>query len=688
MMNIEIQIPEKMINNGSTILRAMQNNNTPEADLFIRESIQNSLDAALETRNNVHVAFDIGEFSTKELSKELESIDKKIIAKYKTKEKFLCVRDYNTVGLTGSLSHDEITETSSYGNLLKLIYEIGKPQEKEGAGGSWGYGKTIFYRIGMGLVFYYSRIKISSGIYEERLAAVLVENEKKEDSIIPSYNNKISTGVAWWGKKVAENKTIPITDKKIIHEFLEIFDIERYKSSETGTAIIMPFINEQEILYNNAYGSEQGEDRIKYYDDLADYLVYSVQRWYFPRLNNPYYKFGTKTILNVSVNGEMIDYQSQEQYFKLLLDLYNYAHSGETKQLNFLKNADNIQKHPVNLNNTNKVSLNETEVGNIVFGMFSYEELEMGSPGQRGNPHFLSNLDQEENDLNEPIITYTRQPGMIINYEDRSVWTKNISKTSKESYLIGIFVLNSDNTLIIDDTEATLEEYVRQGERADHTSWHDHSNLGVNPTIVQRIQNNIVNKIRNEYDEKVEKLETDNDGRLAKILGESILPPSGFGTKASKRKITAKSNNQFSKSKQIESKLMLDNIVFAPNKIEIPFGITILNKSVIGIEFEIQIDTENSSLTIPRYEKEISRESPFKIVNLEMFGNKSFYSFSNEENDFSTNTSDLGTVYGLAADNEFSKDEYLSGHITIETQALDVRPLVKIKGKVNTDVND
>lgn len=689
MMNIEIQVPDKMINNGSTILRAMQNNNTPEADLFVRESIQNSLDAAIGSKKDVLVDFTIGKFETKSLGNELEMIDEKLNQRYKSIEKYLCVRDYNTVGLTGSLSHDDVTPSSSYGNLLKLIYEIGKPQEKEGAGGSWGYGKTIFYRLGMGLVLYYSRIKIESGSYEERLAAVMVENEEKEDVLIPSYHNKLSTGVAWWGKKIEENKTIPITDKYYIHQLLEVFGIQPYRNDETGTAIIMPFINETEILNNNAYGSEQGEKRINYYDDLADYLSYSVQRWYFPRLNNENYKLSNKKTLRVSIDGEMIYYDKQEPYFKLMLDLYNYANSNDPKELQYFANTEIIKREPIILRNTNKMELENSEVGNIVYGMFPYKILGMGSPGQLNNPHFLSNLNQEEMDLNEPIITYTRQPGMIVNYEDRSVWTKNIAKTDKDSYLIGIFVLNSNNRLKIDEKELSLEEYIRQGERADHTSWHDHSNLGINPSIVQRIQNNLVNKIRNEFDEQIERLETDNDSRLAKILGEKILPRKGFGKKPdTHRKGTHISNDKIVRSKGMSFKLKLDNIEYEPNKIEIPFDISIHSDNLKLIEFKLEIDTESSSITIPRYEKEVNKQSPLELHNIVMSGNRDVYDYSKENNKIKVLESDLGSIYNFSIEGDFAEGEEFNGEITISTRSLDVRPIIRILGKGHLNGSD
>lgn len=190
-MKIEIAEPGRMTQSGSSLLKLIQNNNMPILDLLVRESIQNSLDAKNEKDSYVTVEFLTGEFNKISLNRELEGITDSLNKKYwKNEYKYIAVRDSNTVGLTGKLHYDEVTD-NQYGNLLKLIYEISKPQEAEGAGGSWGLGKTIYFRVGIGLVIYYSRIINEQEQYESRLAATLVENEMETDSLIPALSGKI-----------------------------------------------------------------------------------------------------------------------------------------------------------------------------------------------------------------------------------------------------------------------------------------------------------------------------------------------------------------------------------------------------------------------------------------------------------------------------------------------------------------
>ena len=137
-MKIEIAEPGRMTQSGSSLLKLIQNNNMPILDLLVRESIQNSLDANNEKDPYVTVEFFTGEFNKLALNDELEGIKDSLNQKYwKNEYKYIAIRDSNTVGLTGKMHYDEVTD-NQYGNLLKLIYEISKPQETEGAGGSWG----------------------------------------------------------------------------------------------------------------------------------------------------------------------------------------------------------------------------------------------------------------------------------------------------------------------------------------------------------------------------------------------------------------------------------------------------------------------------------------------------------------------------------------------------------------------
>lgn len=194
-MQIEIAKHERMSESGSSLLRLIQNTSTSRLDLLIRESLQNSLDAADGESNYVGVNFKVGEFDATTLNSFFEGIKDKLNARYFGNYKYISIRDYNTSGLTGPIHFSEV-QNNNFGNLLKLVYEISKAQENQGSGGSWGLGKTVYFRLGIGLVIYYSRIINESGQYESRLAAALVEDERKTDTLIPKLAGVPQRGIA------------------------------------------------------------------------------------------------------------------------------------------------------------------------------------------------------------------------------------------------------------------------------------------------------------------------------------------------------------------------------------------------------------------------------------------------------------------------------------------------------------
>ena len=108
-MRIEIAEHGRMTESGSSLLRLIQNQDIPLLDLLVRESVQNSLDAASNTSTKVSVDIRVGEFKAKDLNKHFEKIEDGLNRRYiKTKPKFIAVRDSGTSGLTGPVRYEKI----------------------------------------------------------------------------------------------------------------------------------------------------------------------------------------------------------------------------------------------------------------------------------------------------------------------------------------------------------------------------------------------------------------------------------------------------------------------------------------------------------------------------------------------------------------------------------------------------
>lgn len=537
-MDAEIARHDRMTESGSSLLRLIQNESTPLLDLFVREAVQNSLDAAKDGVDNVNVEFITGKFNSLRLNAHLDMITQKLNDRFPDGEyRFLAVRDSQTVGLTGPLHSDEVTDPASFGNLLKLVYEICKPQQKDGAGGSWGLGKTIYFRLGIGLVFYYSRI-CTDGCYQSRLAACFVEDEKKPDSVIPK-TDKIGRGIAWWGKAVGENKTIPVTDEDVISEILDVLGICPYTGEETGTTVIIPYIDEQRLLSDCfaeqiTDNNEKAEQKPYWLNSVSEYLTVAVQRWYAPRLLNKYYK-GAR--LTAFINGDRLTVSAMLPLFRILRDFYIMAITdGTVKEDSYVCEHNIITKSETIF--LRALFSNGGCVGKLVFAEVSDKQLLMLSPDNNLNPfQQFSNNDYSEKLGNLPIITCVRKPAMIVAYDFKGPWTRDLQRSLPDKYIIGIFVLESGNRIkgcfkSSRNEELSLEEYIRSGEKADHAEWGDQSINGKKYDIVGRIQHNVSRKLANAFNTKTDVPDEKRNIGLSHALAGLLLPPEDFGKKA------------------------------------------------------------------------------------------------------------------------------------------------------------
>ena len=615
-MNIEIAEPGRMTQTGSSLLKLIQNNNMPILDLLVRESIQNSLDASNKNDKFVNVEFLTGKFISRELSVELDGISKALERKFsEEKYDFIAIKDSNTVGLTGKLHYEDVKD-NNYGNLLKLIYEISKPQQEAGAGGSWGLGKTVYFRVGIGLVIYYSRIKNEYGEYESRLAASLVENELKSDSLIPKLDGKSKRGIAWWGQKLDENKTQPIRDEAYINKILNIFSIKPYYNTCTGTTVIIPYIDKKMLLSNNQVEDHDGEEKkVKsfWHNNINEYLKIAVQRWYAPRLNNIYYPYGC--YLRVKINNIGLSLDDMEPIFKVIQALYNRAVTKKNDIDDILSdNKENNKNEEILIRKV----LESTKAGIISYTKVQKDILMMNFPNNKPSPYMYCNCGVIDCEKNKPILTYVRKPGMIVSYENYGPWVDGINSTNKEEFIIAIFVLNSNNRLSGIDENDSLEDYVRKSELADHTSWQDFSFRANNPRIISKIQNHVKNKISKEFSEVDEEISDKLNSGLGKMFGDLLLPPENFGNRASVgTKKHVNSSRHIEKHKDIEFSIDRNNIKYASSSMEVIMQIK-TRKRTQKSGITIAIDSENGVIPISKWEG-MGMDIPFYIEEVHLY---------------------------------------------------------------------
>lgn len=502
-MNIKLLKLGWMTTSGSGLLGMIQNVSTPNLDLIVRESIQNSMDAVLPTAKNVKVFFRYDSFDVESLSNEFEEIgDKFKSLKFDNGYKFLSITDTNTIGLNGNLNGIFMPNESNQ-NLGKLVFQIMKAQSTEGAGGSWGIGKTVYYRLGIGLNIYYSRTKVGDK-YQNRLVAALVEDEKRQDGLLSMYGNK-NLGAAFFGeiKEDGYNDLCAITDDTYIEKFLNIFGLKPFTGNQTGTTIIIPFIDEKKVLSN---ASIEGENDVWWGQDIEEYLKLSILRWYYPRMANKY-PFGAKLI--AYVNDEPVSANNETPIFTRLKALYDAAWSKDK--------PDWINKEAI---------IRNRELKDKVIGWFLWCKIPKKDMINNNLP-LPYNYVLSSNSSSEfaPIIAYCRKPGMITTY--KTEWSIHDSN----DFIIGMFVLNSNNEIKI-PCQINLDEYIRKGEKSDHMLWYDHAvnNEGKMIRIVELINNSIRSILEKNYGKQSV---VSGQGQLNTILahkyGRKFLPDENYG---------------------------------------------------------------------------------------------------------------------------------------------------------------
>lgn len=674
-MDIELYKADKLSQKGSSLRSMIMNKDMPVLDLLVRESLQNSLDAKDTSSRSkfVNVDYVIDSFNRKVLDKELKGIS--LEERPEWGNRFIAIRDSYTTGLTGT--HDD-----KGSNLYKLVYGIMEAQQASGAGGSWGIGKTVYFRIGVGLVLYYSRVRVGDG-FEELLAADLVEDERSKDAILPPVAGK-KYGIAWWGEKVPGKKSVKETrNPKTIARILKAFGLEPYTDRMTGTSIIIPFIDEQVLLKNNL--PDNGSTPCPWTANLQDYIRISVQRWYSARLSNKKYK---GKILNVAINGKGIKPSDMDPFFKLTQALYNKAALTIARD----PEADNVEFEDADIR-CEEIRVNSeiypNEAGRIAFTKVSRKILGMVPPLNCPSPYeYISSL-VDEDDFGKPVIMFCRKPGVVVSYELEGKWVSGIPDTSEDEFLVGFFVLNSEPALqnIIEDI--SLEDYVRKSELADHTSWEDCDMGGVKPTIISKIKKSVIRKLSAAYEEEAEEQEKTTDNGLSTLLGRLLLPPEGFGKKPSNSPSSTKTPGTTTSHKNVRYSYFVKE--FKPDGMVVELKVSTGKRASSTFGFEFAMDSVTGPISASAWEADLGLEIPFAITGIEVATGKIDHSKHGEHYELAVGSSEsigifkteklfagqgdwIGAGFSFADAGEHSFELVLTLHVSIRRK--DIKPVL------------
>ena len=605
---------------GSVTLKSLQNDNIPELDLLVRESIQNSSDASLNIPGQSYsVNFTTGKFKPADFNSFLTDIETDLNSRFPgSSADFLEIRDSGTSGLTGCVRKDEI-KSDDHGNFFKLIYDTGKRQTQANAGGNWGFGKSVYYRVGIGIVIFYSRIKSESG-FESRLIITLVENEQKKnpdgsDGTILNKIEPLSAGKAWWGIREGED-LLPLYDDEFIKGVLDVFGLSPFSGEKTGTSIIIPYIDSQKLLSDIIPDDADIRDDVKevftnvWRQTVADYLRLSIQKWYAPKIHNLYLTNYSKKWLRASVNNVAIKKSDLLPFFHLVQELYNTALAKTYGKEYASGSFSGIICEPVNVRNY----FDGMTTGFLALIMIDNDSLNC-------NQNVLSPYDyighyEADGGLNEPIVLCTRDPGMVIDYPITGPWVKGITPPEDQNlFLFGFYMPIIDKKLkhnlsVVEYADMPFGEYLRRCEASDHMGWNDPAKM----QLVARIQKNCVKIINERTSGEVQQKIEATASKLANKLGKKLLPRVGYGKNPGGGNGGGSGGGGGGK---------IENLVFSiterrmlGNKMELDFDLT-MKHSKKNAEVTLLIASEGGGWITPKtWQDEIGTHFPVEIEEL------------------------------------------------------------------------
>lgn len=620
MLDREILRTDYGVSYGSVTLKSLQNDNVPELDLLVREAIQNSSDAALmEEGNSYAVNFQSGKFAPAKFNSLLYGIEDILNCRYPESEAdYLEIRDTKTSGLTGSIRKAEIKK-DDHGNFFKLIYDTGKRQTISNAGGNWGFGKSVYYRVGIGIVIFYSRIKTDENNFDNRLIITLVEDESRvdqygNDCTLLNAVEPLSAGKAWWGIRDGED-LLPLNDDELINSVLDVFDIKPFKDKETGTSIVIPYIKTEELLDGIIpVEAEIREDVREHFvnnwaSSVSSYLRLAIQKWYAPKIHNRKLPdFCKNKWLLVSVDNVPISKQDMLPFFRLTQDLYTCALAKSYDHEYTSDEFSNIIILPVNIRSYFESG---TVSGYVAIARISQIEL-------NGTENVLSPYDyvgkfEYDGGLNEPIVMFARDPGMVIDYAITGAWVKNVPPPeSPEDFLFAFYVPTTEKRIksdlgVLEYAGKTLGEYLRDCEASDHMAWID----PVKMQIVQRIQRNTINAIIGHIKRSSIVNVDATASKLSNRLGKNLLPRIGYG----KKKPSGDSGGGGGTGTKITNiSFQITSQVIRGNEVEMDFVLKMMHGKK-NAAVSLMIASEAGWIDAKSWKDDIGTEFPVSVSN-------------------------------------------------------------------------
>lgn len=208
-----------------------------EYAILVREAVQNSWDArrtGTDLRFSVRLCT-LGEFAPawRDLlgCSTLPEEQSYILTNLSAQTPMLIVSDRGTTGLGGPLRSDRSNTSGEVANFVQFMRNVGEARDSELGGGTYGYGKGIFYRISSASAILVDSRNGSAGYAHRRLMGAALSDA------FDSRDGRRFTGRHWWGV-VNDGVPDPVLDEDAASLSAEL-GLPGFKEGDTGTDIVI-----------------------------------------------------------------------------------------------------------------------------------------------------------------------------------------------------------------------------------------------------------------------------------------------------------------------------------------------------------------------------------------------------------------------------------------------------------------
>ncbi len=242
---------------------------------LVRESIQNSLDAKLETEKAVRVRFAFSssanelpyEESTMYMHRLWPHLEAAAPADSPSEDepmRFLVVEDFGTRGLCGDpTQYDDPKVSETKNDFFYFWRNYGRSSKRETQLGRWGVGKTVFAVSSRASCFFGLTVREDD---KQRLlmGQSVLKTHSIGDERYPPYG--------FYAKLETDGFPIPISDHDRLGDFCSKFGLQR--RTESGLSLVIPYYRSQELTRDNL---ERAVIQHYFYPILTRHLVVDIE---------------------------------------------------------------------------------------------------------------------------------------------------------------------------------------------------------------------------------------------------------------------------------------------------------------------------------------------------------------------------------------------------------------------------